>query len=90
MSWESELAEFEPVRLAVFKDDDSALKGESRWELAPAAAGCEVTLASAGPANGPLVWFPALATAGGCAGLRGDLKRLKLDVEETAPSETSL
>lgn len=81
MSWESELVEIEPEKLAVFKHVAGALQGESRWALSPTASGCQVTLASTGPAPGPMAWFPALAAAGGRAGLRGDLKRLKRVVE---------
>ena len=82
MSWESELVAMEPDRRAVFKHVAGALQGESRWDLAPAAASCTVTLTSTGPAPGPLAWVPAIAAAGGRARLRGDLKRLKALVED--------
>ncbi len=84
LSWESVVAAYEPARLAVFRHEGGALRGESRWELRPTEQGCRVTLASTGPAPGPLKWAPALAAAGGRMGLRGDLARLKALVERGA------
>jgi uncharacterized protein YndB with AHSA1/START domain len=77
MSWESEIVRCEPDSVVVFKHVGGALKGESRWRVTPTEGGCTVVLESEGPAPGPLAWFPALAAAGGRAGLRRDLGRLK-------------
>lgn len=81
MSWESEIVAYEPGTLAVFKHVAGSLKGESRWEIDALVSGCRVTLASTGPAPGLFAMFPALARAGGRAGLKGDLARLKKIVE---------
>ena len=84
MSWESEIVRYEADSVIVFKHVGGALKGESRWSVTPTAGGCRVVLESDGPAPGPLAWFPALAAAGGHAGLKRDLARLKRLVERLA------
>ena len=84
MSWESEIVRCEADRVIVFKHVGGALRGESRWLVTPTAGGCRVVLASDGPAPGPLARLPALAAAGGRAGLKRDLGRLKRLVERSS------
>lgn len=80
LRWQSDVTAVEPNRLIAF-EHHGAVKGKSRWEIMPSAAGCRVRLWSTGPAPGPFKWFPALAAAAGKAGLNGDLARLKQEVE---------
>lgn len=82
LRWRSLVTDVTPNRLIAFRHD-GAVNGESRWELTPSAAGSRVRLWSTGPAPGPFKWFPALAAAGGRAGLNGDLARLKQLAERT-------
>jgi uncharacterized protein YndB with AHSA1/START domain len=77
IAWESEISEVIPARRLVFRHVAGALRGESRWEIDPLAAGSRVRLVTKGPAAGVLAWAPALATAATRLGLRSDLARLK-------------
>lgn len=86
MVWESEITALEPERLASFRHIGGALRGESHWRLIDTEDGCELTLASTGPAPKPLSLFPSIAEADGRAGLKGDLARLKKLIETSTRS----
>lgn len=81
MAWESKIAECVAARLLVFRHVAGSVRGESRWEIAPAGAGVRVRLASLGPLPRGLAWLRPIAAMGGRAALRADLRRLKGLVE---------
>ena len=80
LRWTSEIIGFETEKLIAFRHE-GAVKGTSRWEIIPGEGGVLIRFTTDGPAPGPLKWFPALAAAGGRAGLKGDVKRLKVLAE---------
>jgi uncharacterized protein YndB with AHSA1/START domain len=81
LRWNSEITECTPDGAITFRHD-GAINGSSRWELARTARGTRVRLRSEGPAPGPMKWFPGLAAQAGRAGLKSDLRRLKVLVEQ--------
>ncbi len=83
LRWTSEITGYEQERLIAFKHE-GAIKGTSQWEIIPEQNGAVIRFTTDGPAPGPLKWLPALAAAGGRAGLKGDVKRLKVLAETAA------
>jgi uncharacterized membrane protein len=81
LAWESEIANYTPARHVLFRHVGGAVKGESRWEVAPAGAGSRVRLASRGPLPRGLAWLRPLAAMAARTALRADLRRLKKLVE---------
>ena len=80
LRWTSEITEYEQGRIIAFRHE-GAIKGTSHWEIIPEGDKTLIKFTTNGPAPGPLKWFAALAAAGGRAGLKGDVKRLKAVVE---------
>src|SRR3954465_7653072 len=54
LAWESELTDVAPHRRLAFRHVAGSLRGESVWEIEPAAGGSRVRLMTKGPAPGPL------------------------------------